>query len=49
MIEKQNGHITEGSVKGQPNVFPRPPSSYSLQATASFVGDCWPQSDYGEI
>ena len=29
--------------------FPRPPNPYSSRATASFVGKCRPQSDYGEI
>ena len=29
--------------------FQRPPNPYSSRATASFVGKCRPQSDYGEI
>ena len=43
-------HITEMPVKGLSNVFfPRPRSPYSSRVTASFVGKCRPQSDYGEI
>ena len=30
-------------------VFPRPPNPNSPRATASFVGECRPHSDYGEI
>ena len=30
-------------------LFSRPPNPFSLRATASFVGKCRPQWDYGEI
>ena len=44
--EKHYGKVCKRAIEC---FFPRPPSPYSSRATASFVGKCWTQWDYGEI